>query len=612
MVSAKDQILPYACVDVYKRNEKNSLIDLKMSQHTLLIEKIGKIKTSVKCALNDGHIEITDTILEKGTKLIFMVPLIQSRLKENDCSIVLQFTYQNENNNRNVCVIEKDVPSLKIFKGNNFVLNIKNQVIFQTVIEVSEKFAKQISINSFRLYTPTNMKILSSQTSPAFKNQPFTFNKERKIIFTYSLEVSQSSHSLLKLMSGTGKDFTFTEIGHSKSAPLMISNKSLSVSQKCSLIFNYSLKSERKFTLNGGDFVRVWPIFIKEVSERYNDLQNCNYIKEFSNVLNLIDTDEINLSNNYLDNKGIEIIVNSLKNKRHVTYLDISNNYFGNEGAKVVSSLLVPESDLKISYLDISNSEIGTEGLEYINNSLKLNTTLIKLNLAKNHFSGIRAAESLSSMICSNQSLTSLNLWNAKISSEGVVNIFNLLHYNISLKELFLGFNNINDMCCESIGNYLKTSSSLSNLNLRYNRIGDLGAKYIAGGLSNKSLVHLNLCDNLIGDEGLYYISKALKTNKSITYLKIFENEFFVEGIEKISKIVEKNYTLKRIDLVEKNSLNKHIPAIPYLNTISNYLQRNKYFYEVKKSPFFLFFIFNYLFLLFLKNYSESDKFFHR
>lgn len=186
LVSVKDQIFSYMCIDIFKRNdEKNSLIDIKLSQQNLSIQKIGKITSVVKCSLNDGHIEITDTVLEKGTKLIFLVPLNQSNLKEKDCSIALQLTYQNENNVKNICRIEKDVPSLKIFHGNNFVLNIKNQIIFQTLIEISEKFAKQLTITSFRLYHPPNMKLISSKTVPSYNNKPITFTKDRKMLFSF-------------------------------------------------------------------------------------------------------------------------------------------------------------------------------------------------------------------------------------------------------------------------------------------------------------------------------------------------------------------------------------------------------------------------------------------
>lgn len=96
----------------------------------------------------------------------------------------------------------------------------------------------------------------------------------------------------------------------------------------------------------------------------------------------------------------------------------------------------------------------------------------------------------------------------------------------ITLHELHLSRNRIDDNGAMQIAAFIKKTHSLRILHLRVNEIGDLGAKAIAEALlQNATLTELDLSSNLIGDSCAEPYAVALQGNNTLCKLDMASNK---------------------------------------------------------------------------------------
>jgi len=202
----------------------------------------------------------------------------------------------------------------------------------------------------------------------------------------------------------------------------------------------------------------------------------------------------------------------SLKVNSTLTKLNLSKNEIGVDGAESIAESLKVNSAL--NSLDLHDNKIGDQGAKFIADSLKINTTLTCLNLKGNQI-GVEGANGVSEAIKVNASLTNLTLAGNQLG-DGVNNIF------------------------ES----LKQNTTLTCVNLESNSIGQSVAKSLQELLAiNSTLMRLTIQDNDIGEEGLKGISESLKTNTSLTLLNIgnFRQQSAIDLSNDILAKVKKN-----------------------------------------------------------------------
>jgi Ran GTPase-activating protein (RanGAP) involved in mRNA processing and transport len=169
---------------------------------------------------------------------------------------------------------------------------------------------------------------------------------------------------------------------------------------------------------------------------------NMDYSKNFSVIAKSLQNNttltELNVSNNYIDNYDVRILMESIKKSPTLKKLDISKNDLKSDGLLYLSNIIFQGFSLKS--LDISDNDVGNKYIENLLKALKEHKIIIDLNLSNNH-----------------------------INDDSVENITNFLKKDNSLKELYLQKNNITEKGILSIVTEAVNSNGLKYLNLKKN-----------------------------------------------------------------------------------------------------------------------------------------------
>ena len=260
--------------------------------------------------------------------------------------------------------------------------------------------------------------------------------------------------------------------------------------------------------------------------------------------------DKLDLSKNYLGNKGVEILSNK-GNFPILRELNIAENNITSEGAKYIANgnSLLPIIILHLEYNGIDDvglyyismgkliemkelycggNKIGDEGVVNVHNLKKLELLDLEWNSITKKGVGYLCMKSF-------KEIKSLNLNNNKIGIEGTFAIASFP--NLSIKNLSLSHNDILTKGAELISlinkntiEYLDISDnficdlgfyficqakfiSLKSLNVSLNRISEKGVIYLSEADFAEELEELNISGNLIGDDGVKYISFSRLTN---------------------------------------------------------------------------------------------------
>ena len=210
---------------------------------------------------------------------------------------------------------------------------------------------------------------------------------------------------------------------------------------------------------------------------------------------------------------------------------------------------------------------------------LKINTTLIKLNLNNNNICHI-GAQSIGEALMTNNALQILYLSYNNITDTGVESIAEALMTNNVLKSLFLENNNITDTGVESIINALKTNNVLNYLSLEDTTNNNLSdnmksqlkdallahARRIFGIINTGVMiknVSLNFNNMDITDADAEAISNMLKTNTTLIQLNLDNNKIQGEIPQWIS-----NLDSLEILMLSRNQFIGQIP--PSIGSLTN------------------------------------------
>ena len=182
----------------------------------------------------------------------------------------------------------------------------------------------------------------------------------------------------------------------------------------------------------------------------------------------------LDLSYNGIGDSGATSLSQALTANSSLASLDLSWNGIGDSGATSLSRALTANSSL--TSLDLSRNFIGESGAASLSQALTANSSLTSLDLSRNCI-GDSGATSLSQALTANSSLTSLDLIGNGIGDSGATSLSQALTANSSLTGLGLRRNCIGDRGATSLSQALtaNSSSSLTSLNLIDNRISSVG-----------------------------------------------------------------------------------------------------------------------------------------
>lgn len=136
--------------------------------------------------------------------------------------------------------------------------------------------------------------------------------------------------------------------------------------------------------------------------------------------------------------------------------------------------------------------------------------------------------------LASHPTLKGLNLYEAQIPKESLIELIESLKTNATLETLNMAVSSNEEEEEEAghrlgtaFGEYLRTNSSLTSLDLSTLNIGDDGAVPLALGLkANTTLTTLNLSSNNLWEKGITAIAMALRENTTLRTLHIAYNNF--------------------------------------------------------------------------------------
>ncbi|XDV23338.1 hypothetical protein PO909_027944, partial [Leuciscus waleckii] len=276
-------------------------------------------------------------------------------------------------------------------------------------------------------------------------------------------------------------------------------------------------------------------------------LNNCELTEKSCSVLATVLSSktilkEINLNNSRLLDSGVKEICEGLKNPVcELKILKLSNCYLTEESCSALASVLSSGS-ISLTDLDLSNNNLQDLGVKLLSDGLKENFKVEKLRLSDCSITE-EGYKALASALRSNPShLIELDLTGNDPGQSGVKELSDLLlDPNCQLKLKFLG--PAADEACQYVNRVVgKNPLLLRELNLSGCELGDTRVNQIAALLQDKhcklNIIQLN--NNIISEEGCVALTSALNSNPSnLIELDLSGNKLVKSGMKKICRLLE-------------------------------------------------------------------------
>ena len=296
--------------------------------------------------------------------------------------------------------------------------------------------------------------------------------------------------------------------------------------------------SIKHINLFGNNSVLLWNVYCAIFGQQnltklnWSSLGGVN-IEDIVNVMdNNMTVQSLNLSDNHFNDNDAEILVQILGKNKILQQLDFSNNDITTKGATVISERLQMLQHLKMSW-----------------NDHVIDTNHSSVSFTRKHLSDIDV-HIVAKVLCSNETVTKLDLSQNRISKNGAISISQCIEYNKTLKELDLSKNIISNVGLKKIAVAMQTNQTLQKLNISHNNISDDGAVAISKCLKvNNTLQELNMSHNKVSDNGIINIGEAMQINTTLKILDISQNDIFDDGAVAISECLTKNNSLHELHL---------------------------------------------------------------
>ncbi|ORC87639.1 putative leucine-rich repeat protein (LRRP) [Trypanosoma theileri] len=266
----------------------------------------------------------------------------------------------------------------------------------------------------------------------------------------------------------------------------------------------------------------------------------------------------LGLSANKIGEEGAALLFQGLEKNAYLTSLDISLNEIGPNGAASIAKLLaLPASPLQS--VQMYGNHLGCTGITAIANALQRNRCLREITLGNNNATDA-STEALAEMLRENTTLEYLDLRLNTITAVGARNLaHDGLAYNTFLLSLCLSGNPIGSVGGDEIakGLIMHQSSALTRLDLSSCELGPTGGMRIASLIAATiTLAEVNLSDNKLDDEAAVVLSRSIVNSISISVVDLSSNEIGEWGASNLIDATQLNSRMSSL-VLHGNNINR-------------------------------------------------------
>ena len=260
-------------------------------------------------------------------------------------------------------------------------------------------------------------------------------------------------------------------------------------------------------------------------------------IKALAEALKISSTlKSLNVGYNFLREGAALSIVRAAKQQDTMEVLGLAWCDIGLPGAAALADYISLSSALK--KLVLAGNWIRDGGASAFGQGLKDNKMLEELDLCTCGI-GPAGGQGLAEGLFSS-ALTNLNLCRNRIGPTGAAALAEALKVNSALKNLDVGWNELNEEAALSIVRAARQQDKVEVLGLADCGIGPAGAAELADYISfSSALTNLNLGSNRIGPTGAAALAEALKVNSALTSLDLCANNIGPTGAAAIAKALQ-------------------------------------------------------------------------
>ncbi|KAH9598559.1 Leucine-rich repeat [Trypanosoma melophagium] len=266
----------------------------------------------------------------------------------------------------------------------------------------------------------------------------------------------------------------------------------------------------------------------------------------------------LGLSSNKIGEEGAHLLFQGLEKNAYLTSLDISLNEIGPNGAVSIARLFsLPASPLQT--VQLYGNHLGAAGVNAIANAMQRNRCIRELTLGNNHATDA-ATEALAEMLRENTTLEYLDLRLNTITAVGARTLaHDGLAHNTFLLSLCLSGNPIGSVGGDEIAKALimHQSSALTRIDLSSCELGPTGGMRIASLIAATiTLAEVNLSDNKLDDEAAVVLSRSIVNSISISIVDLSANEIGEWGASNLIDATQLNSRMSSL-VLHGNNINR-------------------------------------------------------
>ena len=274
------------------------------------------------------------------------------------------------------------------------------------------------------------------------------------------------------------------------------------------------------------------------------------------------------LSDNKIKNKGARSII---ENGTSLVSIDLSDNDINPEVCYDLKNLMTHSKHLR--EIIWNGNFIGIKGINFIVDALRQGSKIKSLSL-RNTSIGRVGVQALAQGLYQNEYLKILDLGSNSITFESFKDLCDSLNNN-KIRTLRLRNNLLKDEGAKYFSENIlnkESNSCLTNFDFSACKIYDQGLIYLLNGLINNERINwINLRDNYFSHEIDFVILKFLEKNTYLTHIDLTKNRFSFQCLQKVNKIIKRNRNIQNNK--EPNKLLVELYSLKYENTKLNELK---------------------------------------